>query len=456
MLINDKERHMKIFKHTLCSIFTLITLTTQATVVGSWQGIVKVNEALHVELVMHIAKDNNNYSAKLDVPIQQQFGLAFDQVKVTDQDVDFTLSAAGIRYKATLEQGKLVGTYYQGGGELPLVMSKNINVAKVAKRVFPQTPTKDTEYLVREVSFDNKAENITLAGTLTVPKQGTNYVAVLISGSGPSNRNQEIFGHQSFWVLADLLTKQGIAVLRYDDRGVSKSTGDFKSATSYDFAADAKAAVHYVRQLPEFKEAQIGFIGHSEGGLIGALAGVDNKDVDFFVSLAGVGTTGADILIDQSYALQQALGVDEATLQQSDKVQRSVMAAIVNKASAQEIKQLLVGAGLPEQAIKAQMPQITSPWFQAFVQYDPSLVLPKLNMPVLAVNGDLDLQVLAKQNIAGFQKLVNNKQITTKIYSGLNHLFQPAKTGLPKEYAEIDVTFSPQVASDVATWIKSL
>lgn len=447
---------MKLTKQVFLFLLVLLTFSVQATVQGTWQGILNVNQALKIELLIHIIKDNNNYSATLDVPIQQQFGLVFDQVNVNEQGIDFILSAAGIRYKATLEQGKLVGTYYQGGGELPLVMSKNVNEAKVAKRVYPQTPTKEAEYLAREVFFDNQADNIRLAGTLTVPKQGANYVAVLLSGSGPSNRNQDIFGHQSFWVLADLLTKQGIAVLRYDDRGVSKSTGNFKSATSYDFAADAKAAIHYVRQLPEFKEAKAGFIGHSEGGLIGALAGVDNKEVDFFVSLAGVGTTGADILIDQSYALQKVLGVDEAKLQQSDKIQRSVMAAIVNKASAQEIKQLLVGAGLPEQAIKAQMPQITSPWFQAFVRYDPSLVLPKLKMPVFAVNGDLDLQVLAKQNIAGFEKLVNNKRITTKIYPGLNHLFQPAKTGLPKEYAEIEVTFSPQVAADVATWIKSL
>ncbi|MCP4990399.1 MAG: alpha/beta hydrolase [Colwellia sp.] len=421
---------------------------------GNWQGTMKVNEAMSFELIFHIENKGEKYSATMDVPAQQQFGIPLDKVNITGVKVELGLTAAGINYSAQLIDHQLQGTYSQGALSVPLNLSKTEKVVQKAKR--PQDPSAVPDYLIEQVSFVNESTGNSLAGTLTLPKGKVSHTVVLLSGSGPSTRDAVAFGHRIFAVLSDLLTKQGLAVLRFDDRGVAESQGDYKSATSLDFATDANAAVAFVKQHDKIKHTNVGFAGHSEGGLIGAVAASTNSDVDYFVSLAGPGTSGEQILIDQSYEIQKRLGIAAEKLTESDKAQRKIMAAIAADASTVELAQIMKKAGMAEKEIQQQLAQVDSPWFRTFVKTDPAGYLSQLTIPVFAVNGALDVQVLAKQNIAGIEKNVAEKYLTSKIYPQLNHLFQPATTGLPNEYVQIETTFSPKVAKDVAQWIKAI
>jgi len=431
----------------------LATSTPNTSIEGSWQGKLVITPEKSMALVFHFNKTKNGYKASVDVPSQQQFGLEFNKVSIADGQISLALDMAKIKYSATIEGEKITGTYSQGGFKAPL----NLVPAKTvtARQKKPQEASDRVDYLVENVDFINKDGNHKLSGTLTYPAGPIESVAILLSGSGPTNRDADVFGHKVFAVLADQLTRQNIAVLRYDDRGVGESTGDFPSATSEDFASDANAAYSFIASNPKFKNSNIGFVGHSEGGLIGAIASAKNSNIDFFVSLAGPGTTGAQILIDQSFHIQKLREVPESELLKSDKAQRQIMGAIEQGASQSELISLLIKHGATEQQAKAQAKQMTSPWFDYFVKTDPKKYLSKLHMPVLALNGELDVQVLANQNIAGIKQAVSPSNLTTKVYKGLNHLFQPATTGLPKEYSKIDITFSEHVSIDISQWIKS-
>jgi len=414
----------------------------------------KVNEAMSFDLIFHLKHDGDKYSATMDVPAQQQFGIALDKVSIANNKVNLALTAAGIHYSAELIEEQLQGTYSQGALSVPLNLTKTNKVVKKAKR--PQTPSETPDYILEQVSFVNNVGGHRLAGTLTIPKGKVDHTVVLLSGSGPSTRDSVAFGHSVFAVLSDLLTKQGLAVLRFDDRGVAESEGDYKSATSLDFATDANAAVTFIKQHDKLMHTNVGFVGHSEGGLIGAIAASTNDHVDYFVSLAGPGTSGKQILIDQSYEIQKRLGITPEKLAESDNAQRKIMTAIAQDASTAELKQLMKTAGMADKEIQQQLAQLDSPWFRTFVKTDPADYLSQLSIPVFAINGALDVQVLAEQNIARIEKYVADKYLTSKIYPQLNHLFQPATTGLPNEYVQIETTFSPQVANDVAQWIKSI
>ncbi|WP_448547074.1 alpha/beta hydrolase family protein [Thalassotalea fusca] len=423
---------------------------------GRWQGELRINDAMSVELVFNVVRNGDSYTATMDVPAQQQFNLPFDTVKVEKHAIELALSAAGIAYTGKLTGDVINGTYAQSGAEFTLDMRRVTDVAiKQPKKTKPrpQEPSSAVDYVIEEVTFSNPEGGHKLAGTLTIPKQKVSHTAVLLSGSGPSNRDSFAFGHKVFLVLSDLLTKQGIAVLRFDDRGVGKSEGDHKSATSIDFASDAQAAIAFVRQHKTLAQSKVGFIGHSEGGLIATIAAASHAPIDFMVSLAGPGTSGEQILIDQSREIHRLMGASEAVLKESDKAQRQILRAIVQDKSREELKQLMATAGMNDQQIGQQLAQIDTPWFRTFVKTDPAKYLPKINVPVLALNGGKDVQVLAEPNISGFKHHVKSNLLMAKIYDNLNHLFQPASTGLPNEYAEIDITFSPQVAKDIAQWV---
>jgi len=421
---------------------------------GSWQGNLVVNAETSMEMVFHFSKNQSGIKATVDVPAQQQFGLEFNEATFVDGKISLAMDMANMKYNATFEGQKIVGTYSQGSFKAPLnlVPTKKMVVRK--RKV--QEVVDDVAYSVEQVEFINVDGGHKLSGTLTYPTTAIKSVAILLSGSGPTTRDADVFGHKVFAVLADQLTRQSIAVLRYDDRGVGESTGNFSSATSKDFASDANAAFTFLANNQKFKNSKIGFIGHSEGGLIGAIAGAENKNIDFFVSLAGPGTSGAQILIDQSFHIQQLSGMDKDKLAKDDKVQRDIIGAIEKGISRDDLMALLLKHDVPEAQAKAQAQQMTSPWFEYFIQTNPQKYLSQLHMPVLALNGELDAQVLAKQNIAGIKQSVNPTKLTTKIYPKLNHLFQPATTGLPNEYGEIDITFSEQVSIDISKWIKSL
>ena len=292
----------------------------------------------------------------------------------------------------------------------------------------------------------------------------------MISGSGPQDRNEALMGHKPFLVLADKLTRTGIAVLRFDDRGVGKSEGNFGAATTVDFSYDAEAAIQYLKTRKEVKTSRMGLIGHSEGGLIAPITALRNKDVAFIVMLAGPGLSGREIVLMQQELIGRASGMPESEIKKNQDTNRYIFdlmktetdqTVLVPKIEDYLRKQLTgnTDSAKISEALPAQIAQLTSPWMQYFLNYDPAPTLSKLKTPVLALIGSKDLQVPAKENLAAIEtalKKAGNKKYVLKELEGLNHLFQECSTGSPMEYGQIEQTMSPQVPEIIAKWIKEL
>jgi len=337
-----------------------------------------------------------------------------------------------------------------------------------------QEPKPPYPYHSEDLTFENKTAGITLAGTLTMPASGKKFTAViLITGSGAQNRDEEIMGHKPFLVIADYLTRRGIAVLRYDDRGTALSTGKFSTATTADFATDAESAVAYLKTRKEINPRKIGLMGHSEGGIIAPMVAARSKDVAFIVMLAGTGLRGDEILLLQSELIARASALSEEKIAKSKNLNSLIYNKIANSKEAitlQEATDIMttlrndLDEFTPEgmttdDFIKISVAQMTSPWMQYFLRYDPTPALEQVKCPVLAVNGSKDLQVPAKENLSAISatlKKGGNKKVTVKEYPNLNHLFQECATGLPAEYAFIEQTFSPEVLKDLGDWITKI
>jgi hypothetical protein len=320
-------------------------------------------------------------------------------------------------------------------------------------------------YRAEDVSFDNAAaKGVTLSGTLTVPEgSGPFPAAILITGSGPQDRDETVFGHKPFAVLADHLTRHGVAVLRYDDRGAGKSTGDFATATSADFATDANAAVRFLGTRPEIDHDAIGLIGHSEGGMVAPIAAAANADVRFIVLLAGPGTDLAQLALSQQRLLGTSQGVSDAELARMEPVMTRVFSAVAKSSSAEDAQRRVRGVltadalaalKVPESQREAMVQRFSSDWFRFFLQYKPATNLARVRVPVLALNGTLDRQVPADENLAAIEAaLAGNPDVTIRKLDGLNHFFQSARTGAIGEYADLAETMSPVVLDIVSDWI---
>jgi fermentation-respiration switch protein FrsA (DUF1100 family) len=319
----------------------------------------------------------------------------------------------------------------------------------------------------------NGAGGFELAGTLTMPeKEGRYPVAILVTGSGPQNRDEELLGHKPFLVLADYLTRQGFAVLRYDDRGVGKSKGEFKTATTLDFAGDAEAAFDFLKNRPGIDSAAIGIIGHSEGGLIAPIVASGRKDVAFIVLMAGPGLTGEQILLLQTALISKAEGADEKTISSTEKFSMNMYSVLKknsdNEKAGKKLRLLIADYDkknmkdtsyhqLSETEISAQVESLTSPWFRTFLTLNPEDYLSKVTCPLLAVNGSLDLQVPPKENLQAIEKSLifgGNSTYVVEELPGLNHLFQTATTGSPSEYSKIEETISPAALELIGNWMK--
>ena len=323
------------------------------------------------------------------------------------------------------------------------------------------------------MTFKNVQANITLSGTLTLPSKEGNYPAViLITGSGPQNRDEEVLGHKPFLIISDHLTKKGIAVLRYDDRGFGQSTGDFKSGTSLDFATDVESALTYLKTRKEINQNKIGLIGHSDGGMIAPMVAAKSQDVAFIVLLAGPGIQGGKLLVMRQELMARAMGMSEAEIQESKKSNEKIFEIVSRSKDPQTIKADLIKYSkenppnipsrfLPpgmtkEEFVAAQINEITSPWFIYFLNYDPTTTLEKVTCPVLALNGEKDVQVPSKENLTAIGnalKKSGNKNVIIKELSNLNHFFQECITGSLSEYATIDQTFSPIALTEISDWV---
>lgn len=337
----------------------------------------------------------------------------------------------------------------------------------------PQEPKVPYPYVSEDVVFRNTEANITLSGTLTLPAKDGNYPAViLITGSGPQNRNEEVAGHKPFLVISDHLTRNGIAVLRYDDRGFGQSTGDFKSATSLDFARDVESAISYLKTRPEINKGKIGLVGHSEGGMIAPIVASKSPYVNFIVLLAAPGIKGDKLLLMQSALIGRAMGVSEEDIQKSLKLNAVVYGMIAKSDNPETLKadltrfakdhikdmpdKLVPPNMTKEQFVLANVDALSTPWWQYLLNYDPAAAIEKVTCAVLVLNGEKDLQVPPKENLAAIEeafKKGGNQNVTVKELPDINHFFQECETGSPVEYAKIEQTFSPVALKEMSHWI---
>ncbi|MHB1001022.1 MAG: alpha/beta hydrolase family protein [Armatimonadota bacterium] len=465
------------------AVFTgiLLALTVAASaqeparsIEGVWKGTLKTPGG-DLRVVVHLNKGADGaISGTMDSLDQGATGIPINSGASLDGDkVFFEIKVVQGFFKGTLSDDgdEMKGEWTQGGIPIPLTLKRTTESAAAVKR--PQEPKPPFPYTIQDVTYQNKGAGITLAGTLTLPKgKGPFPAAIMITGSGPQDRDESLMGHKPFLVIADYLTRRGIAVLRVDDRGVGGSTGDIAQTTTEDFASDVISGVQYLKTRKEINPKRIGLIGHSEGGLVAPLAAVRSKDVAYIVLMAGTGVTGEEILYKQGELIARAMGAPEADIQKQLNLQKSMFAVIKQEKDPAEaekklkdiVKQSIVEsipAGtptppIPDEVIDAQIKSTLNPWFRFFLTFDPRPVLAKVKVPVLAINGEKDLQVPPKQNIPEIQKALKsggNKDVTTKILPGLNHLFQPAKTGAPTEYAQIETTISPTVLKIIGDWI---
>ena len=459
---------------TILSIIILLlsSITMEAQEIsGQWNGILKV-QGTQLRLVFNVTKNEKDYSSTMDSPDQGAKGIPITKTTFENSIIQFEITNARIEYLGQLKGDEIVGTFKQGGLEFPMTLSRKAIEKETINR--PQEPSKPYSYYSDDVIFQNNKDKIALSGTLTLPKkEGVFPAVVLISGSGPQNRDEELLGHKPFLVLADHLTKNGIAVLRYDDRGVGESKGNFKTASSADFATDVESAIVYLKTRKEINKKKIGLIGHSEGGLIAPMIASKSKDISFIVLLAGTGIQGDQLLLLQQELIARASGVPETEIKKSFELNKIIFDIVVksndeislNRDLKNALNEMLkndatikIPSGMTkDEFISMQINQISSPWMQYFLRYNPAFALEKVKCPVLAINGEKDLQVPPKQNLAAIKNALDkggNKNVSIKELPNLNLLFQDCKTGAPDEYATIKQTFSSRALDEITQWLK--
>jgi fermentation-respiration switch protein FrsA (DUF1100 family) len=423
---------------------------------GAWQGTLDFGQGTKLRLVAHIVNTADGLAANLESPDQ---GAGMMQAKVTRKGAAFKLEIdkVGATFEGKINQAldAIEGTFTQNGMPVPLTL-KRVKVGASADPVRPQNPVKPYPYREEDVTYENPAAGIKLAATFTVPPGAGPFPAVLlICGSGPHDRDETVMGHKPFLVLADFLTRHGIAVLRSDKRGVGKSTGNLATATSADFATDAEAGVAWLKARKEVAPRNIGIVGHSEGGAIAPMVAARNHDVAFIVMLAGPGVRGDELLPAQIAAMSQAEGMGHEAALQLGNQKRAGLKVLEAEKDPAKLREKL-SAIMPKEEIDAQWGMLISPWFRFFLEYDPGADLRKVTCPVLALNGAKDTQVVAVQNLPAIRKALEaggNKRFEIMEYPGLNHLFQTANTGAVTEYFHIEETMAPAVLAKVAGWI---
>lgn len=444
------------------------------TIAGDWHGTLEFS-GVKLRLVFHIEPSGDGYTATMDSPDQGANGIPVEKVSLKDQAVNFSLAKLGISYQGDLnaDATMIAGTFQQGGANIPLELSKG--VAEKPKR--PQEPQRPFPYREEEVSYDNKkAEGVKLAGTLTMPKgEGPFPAVILISGSGPQNRDEELMGHKPFLVISDHFTRAGMAVLRFDDRGIGSSSGNFGAANSADFATDVQAGIDFLQTRSDIQPDKIGLVGHSEGGLIAPMVAAENPEVAFIVMMAGPGVPGTEILLLQQELLARAEGGSKEEIARTNKISKKIFSELRKTNDIEKTKKELITfvkeelnkipekekekLGDIDKLARQQVGMLSSPWFRYFLDYDPQETLKKVNCPVLAINGAKDLQVDAEQNIPLIAKALKaggNREVTTKVFPGLNHLFQHSATGKASEYGELEETFAPEALELMTEWMESI
>jgi pimeloyl-ACP methyl ester carboxylesterase len=444
-----------------------------AQIAGIWQGALELPTGARLRLVVKLRQEGGALTGTLDSVDQGARDLPIDSVQLDNRRLLFTMSAIGGRYEGALATSgdELVGTWSQGGGSLPLTLRRDANLPVVAR---PQEPARPLPYREEEVAYDS-VPGVRLAATLTLPQGAGPFPAVvLITGSGPQDRDESIAGHRPFYVLADALTRRGIAVLRADDRGVGGSTGTVAGATTTeDFATDALAGVRYLAARADVRDDAIGLVGHSEGGIVAPLAASreapEARAIDFIVLLAGPGVALGDILAAQQSLILGVQGAPAAMIDENARVLERLIAIALEEPdgarAAAAMRTVLMDsiAALPEglrpgatAQVDAQVQQMSSAWMRWMLAYDPIPALRSLEIPVLALFGERDLQVPPAQSKAPLEsalRAAGHPASRVVELPGLNHLFQAAATGAPTEYATIEETMNAAALELIGNWI---
>jgi dienelactone hydrolase len=429
---------------------------------GAWDGVLDVGAMGHLRVVLSFATTASGTTAAFSSPDQGPGAVPATTLARTGDAVVVEFSAIKARFEAALSpDGKvLAGRFVQNGAPIALALAhRETGASAPLARARPQNPTPPFPYAAIEVGYQNPKEGNHIAGTLTVPEGHAPFPAVLlITGSGLQDRDETILGHKPFLILADYLTRRGVAVLRVDDRTMGGSTGDVLHATTADFATDVEAGVAFLKTRADVDPRKIGLIGHSEGGLIAPMVAARNPAVAFIVMLAGPGLRGDEIILEQQRLVAKAMGTSADQVEKQGRQQRALIKAVMNAPDGPSARTaaaaILVQGGMPTQQAEAAAEQTASPWFRYFLAYDPIPALKKVKVPVLALGGSLDLQVPAEADLAAIRvALKDNPDVTVAELPGLNHLFQTAKTGAPSEYREIEETIAPIALRTVGDWI---
>lgn len=434
---------------------------------GIWQGAIEANAGIQLRLVLKISKAADGaFKGTLDSIDQSANNLPIDVITFKDAALHFEMKMIGATYegKMSADGAQIEGEWKQGPASFPLTFKRT---EKALTLVRPQEPKKPYPYDEREVSYENKQDKVKIAGTLTLPRGTGPFPAVLlITGSGAQDRDEAILGHKPFLVLSDYLTRRGIVVLRVDDRGVGGTTKGAPGDTDENYAMDALAGIEFLKQQKEVKAKLIGLIGHSEGGIIAPMVAARSADVAFIVLMAGPGVQGKKLLLMQSDLILRAemerevdnsVQVTErmfkiALDEQDPATARNLMRAEKEKVLADQKKKIEVLQTL----LDAQTAMMLTPWFRYILNYDPRPTLMKVQVPVLAINGENDLQVPAKEDLAGIEEALKaggNKDFKTVLLPNLNHLFQTSETGTPSEYGRIEETIAPIALQTMGDWI---
>jgi pimeloyl-ACP methyl ester carboxylesterase len=465
---------MRVMKRRVWTLMLLLSIAAMPTVAqaqaatpasdytGHWEGAIEI-PGMKMTIQVDLAFSEDAWSGTIDIPQQGAAGIALTAIETNDAGIAFAITGVpgDPTFRGALSDGELKGEFTQGGQGFPFTLARG----ETPPPPRPQEPKPPFPYEEEEVSYTNG--EITLSGTLTFPSEGRPFpAAILITGSGPQDRDETLLGHKPFLVLADHLTRAGIAVLRVDDRGVGGSTGSNSESTTMDFATDVRAGISFLSGHAEIDPGKIGLIGHSEGGVVAPLVAADSENVAFVIMMAGTGVTGREVLAHQNRLIARAAGASETAIDgivvELEKAIDLIVAEADEQALSEQIGALLVaqGVSLPAEerdaAIASAMEQMTSPWFRTFFLLDPRVALRRMKSPVLVINGSKDLQVDAEQNIPEIRKALEesgNDDVTIEVLEGLNHLFQQAETGAPGEYFTIEETINPVALERMSGWI---
>jgi len=434
---------------------------------GNWKG--EINAAGAKIPISFLI--NNDLNGGLTVSlISQGQSIKADNVLTENHDllIEFNKIKTKFQGKFNETTSTIVGIWSQANQDFDLSLQKTQTPLQPLR---PQVPHKPYPYVEKNVKYPNSRANIILGGTLTYPSTSPPFPAViLISGSGAEDRDESVFGHKPFLILADYLTRRGIAVLRVDDRGVGESTGKYVEATNADFASDVMAGIEFLKMQKEINPNKIGLIGHSEGGVIAPLVASQNTEISFIVLMAGPGLPLEQILYMQGELIARANHISEEIISKQRHIQEIMFSQLKNEPNPeiaeQKIRKALVeefkdssDKKLPimsEDSINAQIQMVLSPWFRDFLAYDPKEALRKVKCPVLALNGEKDLQVPPKENLSAITQALRdggNDNFETIEIPNLNHLFQTASTGSLTEYAQIEETISPKALKIIGDWL---